>query len=246
VTLCAVTSVNVAATLRALEACLAQVKFQGCLLFTDAAVEISCPEIRVVKIDPLQSSGAYSQFILTELVRHIETSHCLLAQWDGHIIDAGRWRPDFLSYDYIGACWPQFLDGHTVGNGGFSLRSKRLMEASLDPEFHAHHPEDLALCRTNRTWLESRGMRFAPPDLAALFSTERTGDLQRSFGYHGVFNMPEAIGNEAFWDIYQKLDGLGPVWHDFGCILKKIIRGPGGPTRAFRFLLDRLKYSIQK
>ena len=37
--------------------------------------------------------------------------------------------------DYIGAPWPHFRDGHNVGNGGFSLRSRRLLEACRELPF---------------------------------------------------------------------------------------------------------------
>jgi hypothetical protein len=143
VTLCAATSVNVQATVRALEACLAQVSFADCKLFTDTDIRPDKSEIRVVPISPLTSSEAYSNFLLTELAEHIETSHCLVVQWDGHILDARHWRPEFLEYDYIGASWPQFDDGHDVGNGGFSLRTHRLMKACGERGFTSCHPEDL-------------------------------------------------------------------------------------------------------
>ena len=186
VTVCAVSSVNVAATLRALEVCVEQIAFADCLLLTDATVQPSHAEIRIVPIAPLASSAAYSDFLLHHLGDHVETSHCLIVQWDGHVLDARRWRPEFLEYDYIGASWPQFDDGHDVGNGGFSLRSRRLIEACLAPEFQPTHPEDLAIGRTNRGWLEEQGLRFAPRELADRFAAERGGELATSFGYHGV------------------------------------------------------------
>lgn len=236
---------NVAATVRALAACLDQIGFADVLLFTDTSVQSGCPDIRVVPIERLRSSEAYSRFLLTDLVNHIETSHCLVAQWDGHVLDSARWRPEFLDYDYIGARWPQFGDGHDVGNGGFSLRSRRLMQACRAPEFRASHPEDLAIGRANRAWLEARGLRFAPPALADLFATERAGDLATSFGYHGVFNMPDAIGVEAFWDVYRGLDALDSVWHDFAPILKMVRRGRGGHKRAADMIADRLRHAAR-
>lgn len=240
VTLCAVTSVNVAATLRALEACLAQIEFADYKLFTDVEVKPQHPEISVVPIRRLESSRDYSRFMLAELVEHVQTSHCLVVQWDGHVLDAQRWRPDFLDYDYIGASWPHFDDGREVGNGGFSLRSRRLMEACRDPAFVGCHPEDLAIGRTNRAWLESQGLRFAPREVADTFSAERAGSIRTGFGYHGVFNMPAAIGIDAFWDIYRDLDDRTTVWHDLGSLLKQIGRGAQPLSRSARMVMDRL------
>ncbi|EQA97234.1 hypothetical protein L286_23185 [Sphingobium sp. HDIP04] len=191
-------------------------------------------------IPRLNSSAAYSKFILSQLVHYVATSHCLVTQWDGHVLDAARWRAEFLDYDYIGASWPQFRDGNNVGNGGFSLRSRRLMEACLNVQFRASHPEDLAIGRVNRSWLENQGMRFAPHALADLFATERSGDLGKSFGYHGVWNMPRAIGTDAFWRVYQDLDDRGTIKHDFPSILKDVGHGNCGSLRALRMIMDHL------
>jgi hypothetical protein len=239
VTLCAVTSVNIAATLRALEISMEQVSFAACKLLTDADVAPPHPAIEVVRIERLESSAAYSDFLLTALPDYLETSHCLVAQWDGHVLNAHAWRPEFLDYDYIGASWPQFDDGHDVGNGGFSLRSRRLMELCRDPAFVPVHPEDIAIGRTNRSWLEDRGMRFAPKEMADLFAAERTGDPKACFGYHGIWNMPRAIGVNGFWDVYCGLDDRGTLRRDFGAILKEVWRGPEGISRGSRMLIDR-------
>jgi hypothetical protein len=233
--------VNVQATQRALEACLDQIEFAECKLFTDAWVQPDHPEIRVVPIDRLDSSAAYSAFLLSDMVDHVETSHCLVTQWDGHVLDARRWRPEFLDYDYIGASWPQFDDGHDVGNGGFSLRSRRLMEACHDQQFRFFHLEDVAIGRMNRGLLERKGIHFAPSALADLFSTERAGNLDSSFGYHGIFNMPRAIGVEAFWQVYCGLDDVRMVKRDFFSIMKDVANEFSGPSRMIRMIADRLK-----
>ncbi len=244
VTLCAVSSVNIMATMRALETCLGQIDFFACKLFTDVHVCASHPAIEVVQIARLGSSSAYSELILKGLVDHIETSHCMIVQWDGHVLDARRWREEFLDYDYIGARWPQFSDGHDVGNGGFSLRSRRLMLACREPEFRGGHAEDIATCRTNRTWLEGMGMRFAPSPLADMFSVERTGNLALSFGYHGVFNMPRAIGVADFWQVYRELDDRSTIWRDFWAIAHDIGRGSGGVSRIGQIMIGRIKSLI--
>ncbi|PKP95443.1 MAG: hypothetical protein CVT75_01955 [Alphaproteobacteria bacterium HGW-Alphaproteobacteria-14] len=236
VTLCAVSSSNVAATILALEASLAEVAVAETLLFTDvdpAALGIAVPDtIRIVPIERIGSSAAYSRFILEKLVDHVATSHCLIAQWDGHVADGTRWRDEFLEYDYIGASWPQFDDGHAVGNGGFSLRSRRLMDACRHPDFIGHHPEDVAIGRTNRVMLEQLGLRFAPVDLADRFSAERAGDPATAFGYHGVFRMPTVLGSERFWSLYRRLDDRATLRHDFGDLLRRIIKGRNGVWRG--------------
>ena len=245
VTLCAATSVNVPATMRALEASLAQADFAACLLFTDLPMRPDHPGIRIVPIQRLASAKAYSSCLLGQLADHVETSHCLVVQWDGHVLDARHWDPAFLAHDYIGASWPQFSDGHDVGNGGFSLRSRRLLQACQSPRFQQSHPEDVLIGRTHRAWLESQGLRFAPRSLADRFSAERAGDPQSSFGYHGVWHMPRMLGGDRFWEIYRTLDERSTIRHDFGSVLKQVAQGQGGVGRALQLLADRVVDAIK-
>jgi len=245
VTLCAVSSVNIAATLRALEVSRAHIDFAACKFFTDAAVPDSA-DVTVVPVPHLASATAYSNFMLRDLVDHIDTSHCLIVQWDGHVLDTGRWQPAFLDHDFIGASWPQFSDGHDVGNGGFSLRSRRLMQACRSADFRVSHPEDVAIGRTNRSWLEERGLRFAPRALADGFSAERAGDPQRSFGYHGVWHMPHVVGDAAFWDIYAGLDDRSTVGVDLAALVRCVAKGPGGVGKALRLTVDAARNAVSR
>ena len=89
-------------------------------------------------------------------------------------------------------------------------------------------------------------MRFAPEALADLFAAERCGDLETSFGYHGVWNMPRAIGVEAFWSVYRDLDDRGTVGRDFASILKDVRHGPGGSVRMIRMIVDHVKDRLGK
>lgn len=221
-----------------------EVSFGACKLLTDAHPDQLPVGIELVSITPLTSAGAYSDFMLRNLGDYIATSHCLVIQWDGHVIDASRWMPEFLAYDYVGASWPQFSDGQDVGNGGFSLRSRRLIQACRKNGFQHSHPEDVAIGRRNRAWLESQGMRFAPRALADHFSAERAGDPRNSFGYHGVWHMPRVLGREQFWRIYRDLDERSTVRHDFGALLQELLRGRGGATRALGLISDRLRDTI--
>lgn len=240
VTLCAASSVNLAATVRALQASLAQVRFGACKLFTDARPENLPSGIELVSIPRLRSAADYSQFILSGMVDHVDTSHCLVAQWDGHVSQSANWRAEFLDCDYIGAVWPQFDDGHQVGNGGFSLRSRRLLQVCREPEFQPSHPEDVCIARHNRRWLEGRGMRFADVALAQAFSSERVGEPQTSFGYHGVWHMPAVLGAEAFWQVYESLDDRGTIRHDLSDLIRQVASGQGGIRRALRLATDRI------
>lgn len=242
VTLCAVTSVNVVATVLALQQCLDQAEFAECLLFTDAAPSQLDPRIRLVRIEPIRSSAAYSAFILEWLPEFITSSHVLIVQWDGFVMDARQWDPAFLSYDYIGAVWPQFSDGHNVGNGGFSLRSRKLLDAGRAPGFRASHPEDVAICRMNRSLLErEHGIRFADRATAARFSFEREAPAGPTFGFHGIFNMIPVLGADRFWEMYRQLDDRSSAFVDYGLLIRQL--GDGGAATLRRVQLTKDKIS---
>lgn len=238
---------NVAATLAAIRCCLDQIEFAECLLFTDADIAATDATIRVVPVARMDSSPAYSWFLLRGLIDHIRSDHCLVVQWDGFVLDSRQWTPEFLQYDYIGARWPQFDDGHDVGNGGFSLRSKRLLQACLDPQFLATNPEDLAICRINRFLLErEHGIRFAPREVAERFSFERTQPQGPTFGFHGVFNMVPILGPDGFWSMYQQMDERSSVHTDHKLLKRQLGRSPGVTKRRLQLTVDRLRSLVRR
>ena len=68
-------------------------------------------------------------------------------------------------------------------------------------------PEDIAICRTARPWLESDyGIRFADLKLASRFSYERTSPKGGEFGFHGVFNMMDIMPGSEYRGIVASLD----------------------------------------
>lgn len=195
-TLCAVSSVDPDPAALALRHCLDHISCAHVKLLSGHWPRKDDERIRFERIEPFQGRAAYSTFILKDLWRHIDTDFVLIVQWDGFVVDADQWDDRFLGYDYIGAPWPQFDDGYTVGNGGFSLRSKRLLVATADPSFPVCHPEDLAIGRQSRRLLEDGfGIRFAPEAVARHFSIEREA-RRPSFGFHGSFNFPWVFGDE--------------------------------------------------
>jgi tetratricopeptide (TPR) repeat protein len=174
---------------RTLQTC----RFERALFFTDQALQVE--GVETIRIPSIRSAAEYSWFMLKELDRYISSDFVLVIQYDGFVLDSSRWTDAFLDYDYIGARW-QFDDGLNVGNGGFSLRSKRLLEALRDEEVEADQPapEDMIICREYRPYLERRhGIRFAPESLADQFAFETTRPGGPTLGFHGVGHIARMV-----------------------------------------------------
>jgi hypothetical protein len=133
---------------------------------------ISDIDSRVVRIDHVGSIESYSHFFVKNLYKHVDTDFVLVIQYDGFILNPSAWTDEFLSYDYIGAPW-WYEDENNVGNGGFSLRSKKLLKVLAEDEsITEHHPEDHHIVRTYGNHLRSKGIVFAPEHVASKFSIE--------------------------------------------------------------------------
>lgn len=165
--------------------------------------ETECRFADSLVLPALESYRAYNEFIIKQLNACFNTPHVLLYQSDGFVLDTTKWGDDFLQYDYIGA---PMWNGY-VGNGGFSLRSKRFCEATatldlsvrndkvrkwlaIDPD--DYHNEDLFLCVERRADLKAMGLTFAPIAVAEQFSwelSERYPEYLGSFGFHGKHTM---------------------------------------------------------
>lgn len=207
VTLVAVTSVAIRPTIDALKRCLIEASFCEVLLLCDQEPPDGVdPEINWRRIGRLESRADYSRFMLRELADFVTTSHALCVQWDGFVLNGAAWDPHFLDFDYIGAVWPQFDDGHNVGNGGFSLRSRRLLEVCKELPFQGFESEDVVIGRTYRSRLEDCGIRFAPESVARRFAYERTQPTGREFGFHGAFNMVEHVSPKDALRIFRSLE----------------------------------------
>lgn len=167
------------------------------LLLTDRVIEH--PGVEVVQIAPIRSRAAYSQFVLKELGGFIATDYALVVQWDGFVVDGSAWADEFWNYDYIGAKWPHESGDFRVGNGGFSLRSKRLLEALADPliSLNADENEDTAICVRHRDFLETKyGIAFADERVADRFAFDVGRPVGPTLGFHGVFNFWQVLTDD--------------------------------------------------
>ncbi len=189
----------------------------GCkkLLLTDKLVDANI-EQKVLN-QGLDYCG-YSHFVVYCLHSFIDTEFALIVQDDGWALNPSAWQDKWLEYDYIGGlthaarCGDNlYVTGfqwvgrddvkYIVQNGGFSLRSKRFLEAPSKYGITMHvksqvlfQNEDVQLCCFMRPALESVGIKFAPDSEAIYFSFEhlqddvhRDVDLHQVFGHHSRF-----------------------------------------------------------
>ncbi|MDH2997508.1 hypothetical protein A1D22_07205 [Pasteurellaceae bacterium LFhippo2] len=191
-----------------------------CLLVSPEKPE-HCPDyIQHIPCKPF-SYFEYNLFMIYGLGDLIQTDFCLVVQNDGWVTNGNQWKDEYFNYDYIGAPLPEvahiennqlierkfapyffankdnFPENHyELQNGGFSLRSLRLMRAPrqynlpmmvypysqfqhipLEMKWsyaknHVAHVEDLFLCAVYRKFFEELGMQFASRRVAAHFSCE--------------------------------------------------------------------------
>lgn len=148
--------------------------------------------VTIVEIEKFKGVADYNSWIINKMPGLVDLlvddySHVLVIQHDGFVLDGTSWDPLFLEYDYIGAPW-LYIDGRNVGNGGFSLRSKKLLE--LTKNLVVLGPEDECIGRLWRGSLELSGCKFAPVGVAKDFSFELNKPTMSTFGFHGIFHPP--------------------------------------------------------
>ena len=184
--------------------------------------------VEFCEIDPVTSWGDWNDFMLFELTNYVTTDYVIIIHDDGFILNSNLWTDEFLKYDYIGAPFsydlhlgpqaPLYIgeesyerihdsvkrkkreDVNVVGNGGFSFRSKKFLDATASSPYDNNGgPEDLYACVNYYDYFSSRGITYAPEDLAMRFSLNI--DMYRdpleasrfAFGFHGYKKMVELL-----------------------------------------------------
>ena len=177
-------------------------------------------ETQWVKIPRMKNYQDDYKNVSLKLIPHIcIEDYNLILHPDGFAVNRDAWTDEFLEYDYIGAAWG---DGR-VGNGGFSLRSRKLYDAILDlnvglkssdynhiidnPDIHIINaqgqyeiPEDNVICKIHKNELETKyGIKFAPTHIANRFSVEHNYNHEwvgKSLGFHGKHGIAKQYGVE--------------------------------------------------
>ena len=262
-------------------------QLRGCRALMISPERPAClpPHIEHQRVKPFGYIG-YSLFMLYALEYFIDTDFALVVQKDGWVLSADNWREDFYDCDYIGAPSVAALtinaagdrsvyDGYVwqgelgradlevfpVYNGGFSLRSKRLLGAprrlglSMDiqppslvhsyegkevrREMHwpwGHHAEDAQLCMYMRGALTADGLRFAPLDVALDFSFEYLGAA-----IHADHDLSRTFG--AHCKLRKFLGGAPPdiEWTGTAADLERVYR----QAEVNEFLKTHYHYNIR-
>ncbi len=192
------------------------IEFNNIYYFTDAEIEGNFEIVKINKIDHIKD---YNNFIL-KLKNYVKSPYVLVVQDDGHVLNPNIWTDEFLKYDYIGAPWPaskkwnkrwdrygknysKKIKYHSkfnrIGNGGFSLRSKKFLEYSTQFNFTEILAEDIFLTLYNYDKAKDYGINFPSVETALKFSyetplrgknlkKEKNGidlDTKLHFGWHG-------------------------------------------------------------
>jgi len=174
---------------KALEFSSQHIEFNNIYFFSDIKVKGNFTHVPINKINGVSE---YNDFILG-LGNYIKSPYALVIQDDGHVLSSKKWTNDFLKYDYIGAPWPNDekwnkrwdkygneisdkIKKHSIqnriGNGGFSLRSKKFLNYCSQFKETGVLAEDIFLTLYNYDKAKDFKISFPDIDLAVQFSYE--------------------------------------------------------------------------
>ncbi len=173
----------------ALQKSMAQNEFDRVIFFTDIPLDIE--GIEVIQIKTITSKKEYSFFCVKELWKHITTKYILNVQHDGWTTNGELFDERLYDYDWCGALWLE-NDGYANGNGGYSWKSKKLLDAiGQDDLIKATNPEDAQICRTYRDYLEKQyQLKWATDEICEGFAYELREPCKPTMGFHGNFYPP--------------------------------------------------------
>jgi hypothetical protein len=190
---------------RALLHCMKQANFAAvvyCGVFLPDELKDAQAEFH--KIEPLDY-WQWNRWLLYEAAEHVRTSHYLLIQWDGFIVNPERWQDSFLEWDVMACPWRAGIP-HRTAAGGFTLRSRKFTDAVRTLpvyESEGRYGEDWWMFQMHNQELCDAGARIAPVEVCADFALDddiperpnwKIGD---SFGVHNYNNKKLAAHIES-------------------------------------------------
>lgn len=189
VTLISIDCYNYGAAVASLKKSMEQCKFSRVIFFTDIPLKLD--GIEVINIPSITSKPEYSQFVIKELWKYIETDYVLVTQHDGWILNGNSWSDDFFNFDGLGSAW-LYTDQRNNFNGGFCLMSKKLITVlGTDDFIKIVSPDDEIIGRLYRNYLiENHGIKFPDDDTCDRFAFELRTPVYDTFGFHSYFHKP--------------------------------------------------------
>lgn len=188
-------------TARVIADCISKVNFGEILIYTDKPDLIPvAANVRYLYAPDFPTKKEAGQYYYQFAMHEVRTDFALMLEWDAGIKDVSMWTPEFFNYDYIGAPWNVIAGEENrldVGNGGFTLMSKRLGDFLIKHTGEYPSYTDWDICRKWRPLLETHhGFKWPGRDLAARFSWELTPQPEKVFGYHAAFTWPWMLDRE--------------------------------------------------
>jgi len=206
----------------AVDISLSRHNFDDVLIFSDTK-EI-WGEHEVIIIPKLSSMRDYNNTLFRVVPQYLKTDFFLVIQYDGFILNPDEFSNYFYHYDYIGAPWDCFKV-FNVGNGGFSWRSRKLADAvqNISQGSDLSFQEDVYICRENHLLLEEKfGCNFSDNEIAEHFSIETGARRFPTFGFHGLWHLPDLYRNHLDWFVHNLTPNILRKKYEFNLLEKTI------------------------
>lgn len=200
----------------ALEKTMKAVPHSAIKVFSDKNLDVTGSVF--YQIDSKFSRDDYSYFMMKELNKFITTDHVVVIQYDGFGVNGNYWEDKFLDYDYIGspthihhppmrgllegtrAAYSSNTKWYSLG-GGFSLRSRKFLDALQDPvvdvHFFDYNTKSLGICEDasiaviHKNYLETQHkIKYGSIEDSLKFSSEILTGYPFCVGFHGWEQIP--------------------------------------------------------
>lgn len=176
----------------------------NCKLMIDICKKIS-KNIKIIILQKeINSINDYSNLLKTiEFWNYIKGDKVLIYQEDSFIFSNNI--EEFLEYDYIGAPWLEEVLPVNVGNGGFSLRTRKAMIDIIDAIDEEKHNNDEVISEDvffSKHMQKLNMGKIADKDTALKFSTELIYNKD-SFAGHQFWISDELWKNRIYDCLYK-------------------------------------------
>jgi hypothetical protein len=140
----------------------------------------------------------YSNYVVKKLPFLIKTEWYLIIQWDGFPINPHKWSNEFFEYPFLGG-------GHSVYNGGFSLRHTETMckMAQTDETFGSGAEDGFYSAFLDNEWMADREtpfkIKWADENVVNKFCHWNSEDkIDNAFGWHRMCFLSKKDIEKAF------------------------------------------------